>query len=322
MFKDKFYIYFAFLAILFLTSCQEDNPSEPEQEKGTIQGQVVATNKQTSAEGLLVSTVPATSNQTTDKDGNFEFTNIKADNYTIRVIYKQNIIGTKQIKLDPGEVETVVIEVDLEVVNISAGLTSYFKFNSEIKDEMNSERISLASNVEFTEDMNGNTSSALKFSGKNSFLELEMPDVELSGDFSIAFQFQLTGAFSEHSINQLAGNDSFRIYVDKKILSFQFDKKVQDEIHLIKAQTEFETDNEWAHCTMIYTEDNVTFFVNGIHFGSLDVSGWEKSFDELILGYLGQDVEGNELALEGKIDELRIYDRKLLFDEIQILKDI
>jgi len=178
----------------------------------------------------------------------------------------------------------------------------------------------------------GPCGNALSFDGSDDYVEVpDSPELDLVGDFSIAlwmnpesYSFEGGQQYSRHIIQKhlLHSNNS-----GEWATYFKLDGRVEMNNLAPGNYQYFATDSpvslhQWTHIALIYSQADQTFrmYING----SLDVEYNNVNFDIRDTDRplrIGMEEGVPEAPFEGRLDEIRIYDRALSESEIEELAD-
>ena len=191
------------------------------------------------------------------------------------------------------------------------GLVGYWPFNSNSNDASGNGNNIVINGATLTTDQNGNENEAYSFNGTNSYGNIP---VNISGDKTVCF-WAKAESLSQGII--FGAQDTYRFYVGYK----DFD---QDGIFNLgmgigfESWTQFDTDIEmdldWHFYTLLYdSNSNFTLYIDCIQVGVKN-----DSHEPSINYYLGANNYNNSGSnyFNGKIDEVRVYNRVLSVAEI------
>ena len=172
----------------------------------------------------------------------------------------------------------------------------------QVKDFSNKNRDGLAKkNGKWESD--GKVDGAIDLNGNNS---INIPDIQLNGDFTIALWMKLKGDINQNDgivSSDGTGGDDIRFHDGYPMLHdgnstiLLASKKVYADI--------------WTHISITRKEGTVKFYLDGVLNGQ---GTWDRS---LTVGTIGKNSEG--LEIDALLDDIRIYSRELSKDEINDL---
>ncbi len=229
----------------------------------------------------------------------------------------------------------------LSQVNLGSGLQAYYPFNGNANDESGNGNDGIVNGATLTLDRNGETNSAYNFDGQKddiilpSFPKLDnatfsfwfrpidlltnssKPMVFLEsdkvgdtkGDFLIAFNRKNCG--SQESTND--GKIYFELQGD-----FQNRNSNCKDFGLVNVSTQINTweSDKWYNVISVLDQDSIYIYINGIKQGAQKVNSQVfRGNIPLTLGvYKNQQI--GESPFNGVLDDLRIYNRALIQEEI------
>ena len=215
-------------------------------------------------------------------------------------------------------------------VNLEDGLIGYYPFNGNANDESTNSNDGIVFEAILTADRFGNENSAYKFDGDNDNIYLGT-NVYSSNAGTIAAWIYLDNIderlpiFSQGDIYNDYNSMRFTIWDDS--LSLIVDHRTCDnssDFPTIKTYTKIPA-GQWVHVAVTSDGSVHKFYINGVlsdyHTVIAAQGEW---FDELCSGgkdtYIGRwKRPSNDENFNGKIDELRIYNRAVNQDEILAL---
>jgi hypothetical protein len=189
--------------------------------------------------------------------------------------------------------------------NITSGLVAYYPFNGDANDESGNGNNGTVNGAALTVDRFGNPNNAYSFNGNNSIsTNLTPPNI-----FSVSLWFEKkvnqgnnVGILSTYSTSSYYG-----LYygVGGPGDWIRFDNNgingLVDSILI------------WQHLVIVSDGTNVKVYQNNIK--ELDFSGTTTHASTIVFG----DSRFNDRYFQGKIDDIRIYNRKLSVSEIGVL---
>ena len=203
------------------------------------------------------------------------------------------------------------------------GLVAYYPFNGNANDESGNNNNGTVNGATLTTDRNGNANKAYSFDGVDDYISA----IDNNGYSTISNVFTISiwanvNNFTDNWFTLISKTTNtnalgrFRLflrqdnYIDGSYLSGTFE--INHNVNLI---------NSWHHFVFRRIGVNIEIFIDNSLIGtiSLNGSGFNSSNlnDDLIIGkdYWYTD----ENFSNGKIDDIRIYNRALLDSEIQNL---
>ena len=175
---------------------------------------------------------------------------------------------------------------------------------------------------------------ALDFDGVNEFVTVADP---ASGvlDFNDTADFSITGWFNRDtfttddnlvakSAGQLAANTGYNIYIDDATDKLVLDVADGVDLYTITSASSF-TSTGWNHFTVIWDQDNAAnseIYINGADDNAVDVGtiGNIGTLANALAFRVGAESD-NGNPFDGKIDDVRVYNKVLSQSEISILSE-
>jgi hypothetical protein len=205
------------------------------------------------------------------------------------------------------------------------GLVAYYPFNGTAKDICVFRNDGTVMGAEACTDMYGAANGALFFDGENDLVRINGA-LPVAGTLTISFlAFSLresgysvilndggSGSSGSSFILDFQGND-IGIKADK-------DASLNHDEFVIPELQNLDLVNKWTHVVWVMTPSFSQIYVNGELKVNIFESGSNTGYHNEY-SYVGarQGVNSPEDYFKGKLDELKIYNRKLSDDEIQAL---
>ncbi len=171
----------------------------------------------------------------------------------------------------------------------------------------------------FTTDRHGKVGGAMEFNGSDSGINLENYPIPLDSSLTLTAWVY----YYDDTRGIIFGNyDSFNdINFEKHTSSRLRFYWNGGEVDVFSNDNSFNL-NEWNHIAIIRNKElnRVEFWVNGEHNRSVDDAGSDLANTGSTFR-IGRDSRTGTTVTNGKIDDLRIYDRALSEDEISMLFD-
>jgi len=213
---------------------------------------------------------------------------------------------------------------------IDNGVVAKYYFNSgNANDEVGTNN-GTVSGATLTTDRFGNPNSAYNFNGSNQYISLGTSTTLKPSTGSISLWMNMDGIStvgSGYNYNPIivAKNTSttdgyFEGYcfmvrtTDSKSFAITTNATNNNEKYIVN-NTPFQT-STWYHLTMVYANDSLWYYVNGQLISRI-YKGFTSAFSAskpVMLGY--SDNQVNKRYFKGKIDDIRIYNRKLSAAEV------
>lgn len=195
---------------------------------------------------------------------------------------------------------------------LKTGLIAYYPFNGNTNDESGNNNHGVALKNGITSDKNGIADKAFNFDGSN-YIKVENSFSLSSIKNTISMTAWVYNAGQGVSLVCKAGyNDAtmqFRLYSDQAIL-FANNGQAADFM------TTLNPVNTWKHIAIVSDGSSVKYYLNGILQSTQATHFDEVAQDNSSEMYIGADTHGITEYYNGKLDEIRIYDRLLSAEEI------
>jgi hypothetical protein len=226
--------------------------------------------------------------------------------------------------------ETVTETIDLE-----RGLIAYYPFNGNANDESGNNKDGLLVNgPTFSSDANNIDNKAANFDGNNDYIRVADQSSYFSRDkLTLSFQFYLRNANVRSAFISKTGweTPSGVVYgigiAQDNQPQLEFSVADPTDCNTIWLYNSYSytrssanlQSNRWYHVALVYNHGLEIMYING-DYVSAKVSNYSSlkrcsSSDLKIGGWWKDDI----ISVEGKMDEVRIYDRVLAENEIEQL---
>lgn len=236
---------------------------------------------------------------------------------------------TKECVPDP----TTTSEIDL-----SKGLIAYYPFNGNTKDSSGNNKTGIAMNgLSYATDAHNNNGRAANFDGVDDyFIVPDATNYFAPSKLSISFQFNLRNVNARSSMISKSAYNTPSAVSYSSGLAFSNDpyfrfvaglgdnpcsglwNSAQGQGYELKANTVLQN-NQWYHVTLIFNLGVHMIYFNG-NLVSAKVGSYsylnQCSSADLRIGAWWQN---DAVSINGKIDEVRFYDRVLSENEIKEL---
>lgn len=212
--------------------------------------------------------------------------------------------------------------LQLSSQNIEQGLIAHYLFSGNTADSSTFGNHGTGYNIVLTEDRFGTPDAAYDFNGLNAYItipnsaSLQSPTNEITQVAWInMYGYSLTGfVFSPVFMKSNSGSNAFqyRMYISPSGLGASFNNWTNTGVNY----TEFNA-FEWYMITTTLKEDTIRTYINDGYLGYAVVNG-NMVVDNRPLE-IGRDVPGVTEHFYGKLDDMRIYDRALTPEEVELL---
>ncbi len=205
------------------------------------------------------------------------------------------------------------------------GLVAYYPFSGNAKDESVYRNDGTVMGAEACTDMHGAANGALFFDGENDLVRINGA-LPVAGTLTISF---LTLSLRESGYSVIlndggsgSSGSSFVLDFQGNDIGIKADKDAilnHDEVVMPELQN-LDLVNKWTHVVWVMTPSFSKMYVDGVLKVSIFESGSNTGYHNEY-SYIGarQGVNSPEDYFNGKLDELKIYNRQLTDDEIQAL---
>jgi uncharacterized repeat protein (TIGR02543 family) len=203
--------------------------------------------------------------------------------------------------------------------SFSKGLVAYWPFDGDINDQSGSSWHGSSTNLTFTNDRHGKTAKSASFDGISSYIQLP-PKSNLSGDLSASGWIQLRSGKNqfERIFDFGNGYESDNIFLSpsalgNKLVTEFWNSNISGGYTY--SAVEFPS-GTWVHFAMTLKSNGIVeLYINGKKTTSSTSNIKPR---EIIRNfcYIGKSNWANDAFLDGKLDDLRIYDRSLEESEI------
>ncbi len=254
------------------------------------------------------------------KPGDWELT-VNAYNANYELAYS----GSTKVIIKPGKVTTVYLHLDpstgsLRIIvtwgdtDLSHGLVAYYPFNGNATDESGNENNGIVYGSSLSEDRFGFPNCAYSFNGIDNY-------IKILSNFSLK---QVTiSVWIKPSVLPQEGSIIFKTvdYYNDWGLFFRDSLHILDDINNNNKQiykNEISLDWHFIVATIDSDKQNL-LYIDGTLVGSGDYSlgNWNSFNGFLYIGQRGTDRYNG--YFDGKIDDIRIYNRVLTDEEINSL---
>ena len=208
--------------------------------------------------------------------------------------------------------------------SLNTGLVVYYSFDGDARDYSGNDNHGVVNGTVLTSDRFGRENSAFSFDGEKATIEAnvkDMPAIDSPQTFSWWFRINTNPTY----INELGADNMIALVDSGKSIGIQFGFRAPGYKSL-----GFDTWNwgggtlleaqqpalkKWHHC--VYTYDGLThrFYVNGKEI-STSTAETQQGIPTLLM--FGNYPSGDQY-FAGDMDEIRIYNRELEQDEINLL---
>ncbi len=204
---------------------------------------------------------------------------------------------------------------------LKQGLVAYYPFNGNTKDTSGNSNHGIPSNIVLTTNRFGEN-SAYEFNGKDSVISIpNSPSIMSPKDeFSVvawvnAYGWSKVGKYYSPVLTKSDTRENsfqYRLVVSKNGMSISITNTHNFAIFPISLEF-----NQWHMLTITIKHGNAKGYYDGIYIGEKEIIGPLYTDSKPLL--IGYDLYGVQTVFNGKIDDIRIYNRELAADDIEKL---
>lgn len=204
---------------------------------------------------------------------------------------------------------------------LNAGLITCYPFSGNANDESGNGNHGTNNGATFTTDRFNAANKAAMFNGSSSYItisnsaSLQSPTTEFTASLWVyitAWYIDAGNWASAFCKSNSASATQYRISMMPNGASFIFNGKMVN-VPISSGTIQL---NQWYHIAIAANNNIVTFYINGILQSSTTFSGTFSNDNTMPLE-IGRDYAGNSVDyFNGKIDDLRLYNRALSASEV------
>lgn len=199
--------------------------------------------------------------------------------------------------------------------DLSDGLVAHYPFNGNANDESGNELHADVYGAVLSMDRFDNISSAYQFDGVDDFIENAVGLINITDQLTVSFWIYKYSSFEDDYQKIILSGDGPENYginfsQGEAVTPFYFE--INSDASLIT--TNYPTADGWHHIVGIYNGSNVEFFIDKFSQGTNTCTGNVSPLNPFRIGW-GYNTE----FFQGKIDDVRIYNRTLSDTEIEDL---
>ncbi len=214
-------------------------------------------------------------------------------------------------------------------VKLDDNLAAYYPFNGNAFDESVFKQKMFIHNITLCEDRLGRENSSLDFNGKDSYIRTNNNEVNNAESITIcSWVYPRRAKNSESWISKDGPKwaSAWRVgFGENKNYEWGFTKcnsisgqNMWVDYWITNTKVPI---NNWTHVVVSADQDKkiVTVYMNGKKIGALkDLNSFDKSQSSIRIGYQPDD----NVYFDGKIDDIRIYNRVLSDEEVRAVYEI
>ena len=246
---------------------------------------------------------------------------ITTDNYKVDNLTNGTIYYFKVESLNSNGVSALSNEVSATPTpdNISNGLVAFYRFNGNANDNTSNAHHGTVSGATLTSGKDNISNTAYSFDGTNDYIEYPIGLLSGAGEFSISLWINTSSSTESRIIQQRDSNG----YNGEYMLNLKSSGKLNLQTYKSGYKwggttTSTINDSNWHHVCFVQKDNGGSLYLDG----SLKFTDNSSGKVELLFStktYVGGDKRNNNRFFNGKVDELRIYNRALTSTEISSL---
>lgn len=220
----------------------------------------------------------------------------------------------------------------LQQENITTGLITYYPFDGNANNTVNSNILSIVNGLFLTSDKNGKANSAYEFSGTSSYIDLGRADIALGKNFTISVwakpnKSSIRPLISSYKIDPNGwkgfGYKTWDINVNNGAFGVYFSDL--NNITLSSANGKDYADANWHNFVVTYNSTKLMLYVDNALVAQKDVQGeiLSASKPNIFIGHEASEKYHSSTLVttyfRGAMDEVRIYNRSMSAADIDLL---
>ncbi len=213
--------------------------------------------------------------------------------------------------------DTLATEVDVVAVaggagSLTEGLLAYYPFDGNANDASDNRYHGEIHRALLTTDRHNAKNSAYHFDGSQSYINLKI-ERSTYPKFSMCTWYQYWGDINaDHQA--LFSSDAADFWVGKENGNSNIGVQESNENSSVVIGTNG-WDGAWHHLCYVYDKGTVALYLDNKNVGMLNL-GLEQGSGSI---WLGKENHGNGFTFHGNIDEVRIYERALSPEDVNIV---
>ena len=254
----------------------------------------------------------------------------------------QQFTGSGYTILDKNTDTSIVNPDGINPENLSSTLNIFgdgsclacYKFDGNVNDigaAHNGTSAAITYGPGYIDDISGGQSAI--FNGTSSYVTLASKGATLwySGDRTVSMWFKSNTPITTTQALIARGATGESLATNDNTIALKYSNSTGTQFYVIRETTAAGTNNEyfitlpnlnlcdgnWYNLTFVYTTTSIDIFVNGKPVGNF--AGMVVSDTTAPNLYIGQS-GSNSWYLNGQVDQLRFFNRKLTYHEIQLLQ--
>jgi hypothetical protein len=215
--------------------------------------------------------------------------------------------------------------------NITTGLITYYPFDGNANNTVNSNILSIVNGLFLTSDKNGKANSAYEFSGIKSYIDIGRADIALAKNFTISIWAKPNKSSSVPLMScyqiktngvQGLGRRAWEINVNEGKFGVYFADL--NDLRLNSNDGKDYADGKWHHFVTTYNGIKFMLYVDNNLVAQRDVQGelLSASKPNIFIGHSNAYDDYNfsfNQYFRGAMDEVRIYNRSMSAADIDLL---
>jgi concanavalin A-like lectin/glucanase superfamily protein len=229
-----------------------------------------------------------------------------------------------------SQIDSITFTVIPDTVDLTRGLVAYYPFNGNANDESGNGNNGTIYGPVLADDRAGNPNSAYFFDGIDDYMDIGN-DTSIKPQLPVSFSYWIhyvvfgypMGIFTNNYVDDYYYGIWSRISTENKI-NINFGDGGGGTGRRTKTSNTITSPGVWYHVVgIIRGPQNMDIYINGAFDGGVySGSGGSLTYDSNSGNIGRQDASGPGIGPEyfnGRIDELRIYNRELNPSEVQAL---
>jgi uncharacterized protein (TIGR02145 family) len=206
---------------------------------------------------------------------------------------------------------------DTPGTSLNNGLVAYYPFNGNANDESGNGNHGTVNGASLTTDRFGSSGKAYSFDGLNDYISTT--DLDLFDSFTISvwvFPIGTLGALVDKSEDNISNSGYVFIYNNSTYGLYGHVGWSGNTNNNIIPSNNYISNNQWHSCVLTFKQGSAKIYVDGSQTYSRSGLNSTSLNNDLLL--FGKSVWGGNL-FNGKLDDIRIYNRALTQEEITYL---
>ncbi len=216
----------------------------------------------------------------------------------------------------------------LAQADLNSGLVAHYPFNGNAFDESGHGNDGTVNGATLTDDRFGNPNSAYSFDGSDDDISIEDSDsLDITGPITLSVWIKTSGTSTNSGViskfeSGHYDRNGYNINIrGDSFADFDINYEWENGIGTGVMSTTPVEDGEWHHIAAVYDGVRARIYIDGV-FEAENSSDYTQGIGEndfkLRIGW-DTSMSGNDRHFTGVIDDIRIYNRSLSDDEIQVL---